>query len=68
VDVSLNMLDAIHHRWVLLLNSFGPADFERTMQHSENGSMTLDDHLILYEWHGRHHAAHITSLRTAKGW
>ena len=68
VEPSLNMLDGIHHRWMLLLNSLGDVDFERSMQHSENGSMTLDDHLIDYEWHGRHHAAHITSLRAAKNW
>jgi hypothetical protein len=22
----------------------------------------------LYAWHGRHHTAHITELRTLKGW
>jgi len=24
--------------------------------------------LGLYDWHGRHHVAHITSLREKKGW
>ena len=68
VEISLDMLDAIHARWVLLLNSFSPADFAKTIRHSENGVMTLDDCLAMYDWHGRHHTAHITSLRAAKNW
>jgi uncharacterized damage-inducible protein DinB len=68
VEISLEMLDALHRRWVLLMKSFGPEDFARTMRHSQNGPMTLDDSLGLYEWHGRHHTAHITSLRAAKNW
>lgn len=68
VEISLAMLDALHNRWVLLLKSFGPADFAKTFRHPEHGAMSLDDALSLYEWHGRHHAAHITSLRAAKNW
>jgi len=30
--------------------------------------MSLDDLLALYEWHGRHHAGHITALRKRAGW
>ncbi len=30
--------------------------------------MTLDDVLAMYEWHSRHHTAHITSLRAREGW
>jgi hypothetical protein len=30
--------------------------------------MTLDQNLALYEWHGRHHVAHITSLRERHRW
>ncbi|HXN64775.1 MAG TPA: putative metal-dependent hydrolase [Candidatus Acidoferrales bacterium] len=68
VDTSLAMLDAMHHRWVILLRSFKPEDFARTMRHPERGPMTLDDSLAIYEWHGRHHAAHITELRKRNGW
>ena len=68
VEASLNLMDALHHRWVILLRNFKPEDFARTMRHSERGTMTLDDSLALYEWHGRHHAAHITSLRKRMGW
>ncbi len=34
VEISLAMLDALHNRWVLLLKSFGPADFAKTFSAS----------------------------------
>ena len=30
--------------------------------------MTLDEVLCMYAWHGRHHVAHITTLRERMGW
>ena len=30
--------------------------------------MSLEKNLVLYAWHGRHHVAHITSLRERNGW
>jgi len=68
VEVSLALLDNLHERWVVLLRSFGPADFARTFRHPELGVVTLDKQLALYAWHGRHHVAHITSLRKRMGW
>jgi uncharacterized damage-inducible protein DinB len=68
VDVSLALLDALHRRWVLLLERLGPGDFGRTLNHPENGLMTLDAIVAMYAWHGRHHTAHITGLRERMGW
>ena len=65
---SLTMLDGVHGRWVALLRSMKPADFDRKLNHPENGVMTLDKMLSLYAWHSRHHVAHITELRKQKGW
>lgn len=67
-DVSLTLLDALHRRWVILLESMSDKDFERPLQHPENGPMTLDRLLQMYAWHGRHHAAHVTELRQREGW
>ena len=67
-EVSLALLDALHARWVVLLESMTTADFERPLQHPERGAITLDWMLQLYAWHGRHHAAHITELRKREGW
>ena len=68
IDVSLNLLDSLHIRWVTLLNSLAPNDFHRTLRHPESGIMTLEKLLALYAWHGRHHTAHITTLRERMGW
>lgn len=67
-EVSLDLLDALHSRWVVLLDSMTAADFKRPLQHPERGSITLDWMLQLYAWHGRHHAAHVTELRKRERW
>jgi uncharacterized damage-inducible protein DinB len=68
VEVSLQLLESLHLRWVDLLNSLTPADFDRTFRHPELGQMTLNATLALYDWHSRHHEAHITALRQRMGW
>jgi len=68
VEVSLALLEALHRRWVLLLDGVRPSDFARTLNHPENGVMTLDAIVAMYAWHGRHHTAHITSLRDRMSW
>ena len=68
VEVSLALLDALHERWVRLLRGMSEADYARRLQHPEWGELTLDAMLGLYEWHCRHHVAHITSLRERMGW
>jgi hypothetical protein len=67
-DVSLTILDALHTRWVILLESMTATDFARPLNHPEKGALTLDWMLQLYAWHGRHHAAHVTELRKREGW
>ena len=68
VAPSLSMLEGVHARWVAVLRAMKPADFERTLMHPERGPMTLDQMMGLYEWHSRHHVAHVTELRKRKGW
>jgi uncharacterized damage-inducible protein DinB len=68
IDVSLELLDTLHRRWIALLNSLKPEDFNKTLIHSERGEITLDSLIALYAWHGRHHTAHITELKKNKGW
>ncbi|MFL5489070.1 MAG: YfiT family bacillithiol transferase [Gemmatimonadaceae bacterium] len=69
IDVSLDLLDALHLRWLALLRSMDSADFRRGLRHPEHGRvLTLEQMLALYAWHGRHHVAHITSLRKREGW
>ncbi|MBF8248316.1 MAG: putative metal-dependent hydrolase yfiT [Bacteroidetes bacterium] len=68
IDISLNLLDAVHQRWLIILKTMKPQDFARTINHPESGIQNLDRVLQLYAWHGRHHTAHITSLRDRMGW
>jgi len=69
IEVSLELLDALHLRWVTVLRSMDPADFRRGLRHPELGRLlTLQQMLGLYAWHGRHHVAHITSLKKREGW
>ena len=63
VEVSLKLLDSLHARWVRLLRSLKPADFEKTIDHPENGTMSLDQLIAMYAWHGDHHIAHINLAR-----
>ena len=68
VEVSLTLLESLHNRWVRLLRSLKPEDWKRAFRHPELGAMTLEKTLALYQWHGRHHVAHITELRKQRGW
>ncbi|HEV2720982.1 MAG TPA: bacillithiol transferase BstA [Thermoanaerobaculia bacterium] len=67
-ETSMTLLESLHDRWVRLLRSMSADDFQRTLNHPENGLMTLDAMLALYAWHGRHHVAHITTTRRRNGW
>ena len=67
-ETSMTLLESLHDRWVRLLRSMSADDFRRTLNHPENGLMTLDAMLALYAWHGRHHVAHITATRERNGW
>jgi DinB family protein len=68
VDASLALVENLHARWVALLRSLKPGDWERKVSHPQAGPMSLDLMLGLYEWHGRHHVAHIAGLRARNRW
>jgi hypothetical protein len=59
VEVSLVLLEALHHRWVMFLRALKDAEFARVYVHPELGPVTLDEGIALYAWHCRHHGAHI---------
>jgi hypothetical protein len=68
VETSLVLLAALHERWVTLLESLTERDFQRGYNHPESGQVMLTTALALYDWHSRHHTAHITRLREREGW
>jgi hypothetical protein len=68
VEHSLQLLEGLHRRWVLLFGSLSDDDFARTFHHPELGVLRLDTYLASYGWHSLHHVAHITALRQRSGW
>jgi uncharacterized damage-inducible protein DinB len=64
VESSLTLLEALHERWVALLDVMTPGDFRRALLHPERGQITLDTLLQLYAWHGPHHVAHVELVRS----
>jgi hypothetical protein len=68
MEVSLNLLEALHRRWVDCIRGVPGESFGRQFYHPERGAMSLNELLALYAWHGRHHVAHIVKLRERMGW
>jgi uncharacterized damage-inducible protein DinB len=69
VNLSITLLHALHHRWYELLKSITDEQWERTIYHPEQErKITLWELLLIYAWHGKHHAAHVTNLREQMGW
>ena len=66
VQTSLTMLDALHDRWVRLLQAMSCDDFARAFRHPDLGLVRLEQNLALYAWHGRHHTAHLASVLAAR--
>lgn len=69
VAVSLDLLQALHGRWVRLLSALPQGDWARTFVHPEYGRVyTLDAMLASYVWHGQHHTAQVAGLRARQSW
>ena len=67
IEPSLVLLESLHQRWITLLRGLTEEDWRRTFRHPDLGLIRLDQNAALYAWHGRHHVAHITSLRERLG-
>jgi uncharacterized damage-inducible protein DinB len=68
IETSIVLLEKLHERWNILLEVMTPEDFTRPLIHPDHGQVTLDRMLQMYAWHGPHHVAHITTLRSREGW
>jgi hypothetical protein len=69
VGISLNLLDALHARWMAVYAGMSEDQFTRAFFHPElDETFTLARHAQLYAWHSRHHVGHITSLRQRQEW
>lgn len=69
INVSITLLHALHARFHAMIKDLDGGDWDRTVFHPEHKkTFTLWYLLGSYAWHGRHHVAHITTLRDNKGW
>lgn len=68
IEISLDMVDALHRRWSLMLDNMTDADFERSILHPEIGALKLKSLVAGYGWHCRHHVAQIVATRRRRGW
>jgi hypothetical protein len=68
VEWSLEIVESVHARWVMLLQSLTEDQWQRGYIHTERGKTTIEAATLEYGWHSRHHVAHITHLRAARGW
>jgi hypothetical protein len=68
VEWSLELIESLHARWVMLLLSLTAEQWKRGFVHPLRGRSTIEEATLMYAWHSLHHVAHITHLRVRQGW
>ncbi len=70
INISITLLYALHARMYEMLKYVTDDEWNNhTVFHPEHKrTMRLWYVLGMYAWHGKHHVAHITTLREQKGW
>ena len=69
ISASISILNGLHLRWTILLNSISAGNLKRTFVHPEhNGKVEIAEAIGMYAWHCKHHLAHITTLKSLKNW
>ena len=62
--VSLNLLEALHERWVFILKSLSDKDLNKEFIHPEQSeTISLKENILIYSWHCQHHLAHIRQAK-----
>jgi len=69
IEPALKILEGIHQRWAVLLQSFTEAERDKSFIHPEsNSEISLGNAIGTYAWHCNHHLAHITNLKNRENW
>lgn len=68
IDVSIDLISALHRRWARLLRLLTDEQWQRGYTHPQSGRQTIADAIAIYDWHSRHHVAHIVELRKRMRW
>jgi len=65
INVSLQLLESLHHRWGRILDQMKDEDFARSYYHPEYKTVvSLGEALGVYSWHCKHHLAQIEMVRS----
>jgi hypothetical protein len=57
---TLDLIHAIHSKWVQTLKIMGEPEYRRTFFHPKlDRSIPLYEAVAMYAWHGEHHLSHI---------
>ena len=60
IEGSLALLQYLHRRWSILLQSLSPEQLERRYIHPEHGrAISVKETIGLYRWHCEHHLGHV---------
>jgi len=68
IEVSIQLLEAVHIRFVSVLRDLAPEEFNRKFRTQALGIITLEIALQRFIWHNNHHIAQISSLIERMKW
>ena len=68
ISFSIQIIEGVHARWVLLLKSLGERELKRQFFHPANLKISsLEETIGVYAWHCNHHLKHIEQALLHKG-
>ncbi|WP_298312388.1 YfiT family bacillithiol transferase [uncultured Aquimarina sp.] len=66
IQLSLDLIKALHAKWVYFLKGLSDNDLEKVFIHPEGTiEISLAEDIGIYAWHGNHHLAHLQIVATA---
>jgi len=69
IEPTLSLLEGLHFRLAYIMKNLSETDLEKSFIHPEHANeFKLKEIIGTYAWHGQHHIAHITELKTRNGW
>ena len=62
--ISIELLKALHTKWVILLKALSPSELKREFIHPDTKqNIKLERIIAMYAWHGEHHLGHIALVK-----
>ncbi|MBW1297462.1 YfiT family bacillithiol transferase [Aquimarina litoralis] len=60
IELSLDLIKALHAKWVYFLKGLSSEDLEKSFIHPEGDvEISLAEDIGIYAWHSNHHLAHL---------